>query len=249
MREQDLHAYSVPNGVPTTVLTLHQPLASLMVYGLKRVEGRVWNSAFRGPLWIHAASKEPTSEEIAEGEAFYRAVFAEDGVGAVQFPKMYPTSAVLGLVDVVNVTTAHEFLSWSSLSAGARLEGRANGADYFFLCEKAQRLVLPFAHTGQHKLWSLDGAVAKRAMAALQPCEQMPISFEGHAEVSRALADDSCCTASASMPATPRPGSPEDVNGDSDDEEMLRLVLALSLSDQAQLNPVELDVPPGFEGT
>lgn len=29
-------------------LTLHQPLASLMAYGLKRVEGRVWHSDYTG---------------------------------------------------------------------------------------------------------------------------------------------------------------------------------------------------------
>jgi hypothetical protein len=45
-------------GVPITVLSLHQPYASMLAYGLKRVEGRGWNSDFRGDLWIHAASKE-----------------------------------------------------------------------------------------------------------------------------------------------------------------------------------------------
>ena len=56
-------------GVPLTALTLHQPLASLMVAGLKRVEGRVWDSQFRGKLWIHAATKEISEEEIRETEA------------------------------------------------------------------------------------------------------------------------------------------------------------------------------------
>jgi hypothetical protein len=31
-------------------LTLHQPLASLMAYGLKRVEGRVWSSDYTGAI-------------------------------------------------------------------------------------------------------------------------------------------------------------------------------------------------------
>ena len=35
-------------------LTMHQPWASLLVYGIKRVEGRGWNTDFRGRLWIHA---------------------------------------------------------------------------------------------------------------------------------------------------------------------------------------------------
>lgn len=35
-------------------LTMHQPWASLLVHGIKRVEGRGWNTDFRGRLWIHA---------------------------------------------------------------------------------------------------------------------------------------------------------------------------------------------------
>ncbi|KAG0448854.1 hypothetical protein HPP92_027617 [Vanilla planifolia] len=38
-------------------LTMHQPWASLLVYGIKRIEGRSWPSPVTGRLWIHAASK------------------------------------------------------------------------------------------------------------------------------------------------------------------------------------------------
>jgi len=37
-------------------LTMHQPWASLLVAGIKRVEGRGWNTSHRGPLWIHAGT-------------------------------------------------------------------------------------------------------------------------------------------------------------------------------------------------
>ena len=39
-----------------TCLTMHQPWASLLVYGIKRAEGRGWNTDFRGRLWIHAGT-------------------------------------------------------------------------------------------------------------------------------------------------------------------------------------------------
>ena len=39
-----------------TCLTMHQPWASLLVYGIKRAEGRGWTTDFRGRLWIHAGS-------------------------------------------------------------------------------------------------------------------------------------------------------------------------------------------------
>ena len=47
-----------------TVLSMHQPWASLLVYGLKRIEGRGWPTEHTGRLWIHATSKQATSQEI-----------------------------------------------------------------------------------------------------------------------------------------------------------------------------------------
>lgn len=53
-------------------LSMHQPWASLLVAGIKRVEGRSWYSAHRGRLWIAAAAKRPSPQEISELEASYR---------------------------------------------------------------------------------------------------------------------------------------------------------------------------------
>ena len=47
-----------------TCLTMHQPWASLLVYGIKRIEGRTWSTEHRGSLWIHAAGKQPSQEDI-----------------------------------------------------------------------------------------------------------------------------------------------------------------------------------------
>lgn len=40
--------------------------------GLKRDEGRTWYSSHRGRLWIHAASKVPSDQEVGEVRDFYR---------------------------------------------------------------------------------------------------------------------------------------------------------------------------------
>ena len=50
----------------TACLSLHQPWASLLVAGVKTVEGRSWASEHRGPLWIASTAKPPTDEDIAE---------------------------------------------------------------------------------------------------------------------------------------------------------------------------------------
>ena len=42
-------------------LTLTQPWASLVASGRKQVETRSWYSSYRGPLYIHAAKRFPTS--------------------------------------------------------------------------------------------------------------------------------------------------------------------------------------------
>lgn len=46
------------------VLSMHQPWASLLVYGLKRIEGRAWPTDYNGRLWIHATSTKPTAQDI-----------------------------------------------------------------------------------------------------------------------------------------------------------------------------------------
>ena len=52
-------------GAPSlTCLTMHQPWASLLVYGIKRIEGRAWSTQHRGSLWIHAAAKQPSQQDI-----------------------------------------------------------------------------------------------------------------------------------------------------------------------------------------
>jgi hypothetical protein len=56
-------------------LTMHQPWASLLVYGIKRVEGRTWNSDLRGRLWIHAASIHPSQQTIDTVQQQYKQIY------------------------------------------------------------------------------------------------------------------------------------------------------------------------------
>uniref|UniRef100_A0A7C9AJ71 ASCH domain-containing protein n=1 Tax=Opuntia streptacantha TaxID=393608 RepID=A0A7C9AJ71_OPUST len=76
-------------------LTMHQPWASLLVYGIKRVEGRSWPAPIRGRLWIHAAGKVPEPETIKAVEEFYREIYAVNGIKDIKFPENYPISRLL----------------------------------------------------------------------------------------------------------------------------------------------------------
>ncbi|KNB41655.1 hypothetical protein JH06_4890 [Blastocystis sp. subtype 4] len=135
-------------------LTMHQPWASLLVYGIKRAEGRGWNTDFRGRLWIHAAAKEPSPELIASCEERYRQIYAEHGENIeITFPKHYPVSALVGCVDVVDVIP-HELLSKVPIPHTVAEE--EEGSPYVFLCQNYRRLVLPFSLSGDHKLWKMN---------------------------------------------------------------------------------------------
>merc|ERR1711879_464121 len=84
-------------------LSMWQPWASLLVAGIKKVEGRSWYSDYRGPLWIAAASRKPTEEEIKDLEDQYKDC-------GLAFPKHYPVSALLGRVDVVDMLSHEEYM-------------------------------------------------------------------------------------------------------------------------------------------
>lgn len=58
-----------------------------------RVEGRTWYTSHRGRLWIAAAAKKPTPQEIAEVEAMYRHIYKK-GAEAVQRNQIVNTKNV-----------------------------------------------------------------------------------------------------------------------------------------------------------
>ncbi|KAH8933822.1 hypothetical protein BDL97_18G049600 [Sphagnum fallax] len=68
-------------------------------------------------------------------EHFYREIYAVDGVTDVVFPEFYPTSVLLGCVNVVGCVSLPELANWKSLPEGVRLEGQTQ---FCWLCEDPQ---------------------------------------------------------------------------------------------------------------
>lgn len=91
-------------------ISMHQPWASLMVHGFKRFEGREWTSKFRGPLWVHATSQKPKPEEITALEEAYEQHYAQVGKDRPSFPQRYPTSGLIGRVDLVDIITLDQYM-------------------------------------------------------------------------------------------------------------------------------------------
>lgn len=136
-------------------LSMHQPWASLLVAGVKKHEGRTWYSPHRGRLWIAAAAKLASQEEIDAVEAPYRHIYDD-----ADFPEHYPTSCLLGCVDMVDCLAQEDYRS--------KFPEGESSSPYVFICENPQELFIKFPVKGKHKIWRLDGAMHKAAKKGLR---------------------------------------------------------------------------------
>ncbi|KAK8591324.1 hypothetical protein V6N13_031372 [Hibiscus sabdariffa] len=154
---------------------MHQPWASLLVYGIKRIEGRSWPAPIRGRLWIHAASKVPDESTIKAMEDFYREIYAVNGITDIKFPEHYPVSRLLGCVEVVGCLTCEELVQWEALPEGVRLEGQT---DFCWLCEQPKKLLVPFEMRGFQRVYNLEKKIYEAAVRGLVPVDSpAPVKF------------------------------------------------------------------------
>ncbi|XP_062868859.1 activating signal cointegrator 1 isoform X2 [Trichomycterus rosablanca] len=138
-------------------LSMHQPWASLLTWGIKRVEGRTWYTSHRGRLWIASAAKKPTSEEITEVETMYRQIYKQD----LQFPKDYPTGCLLGCVNMTDCLSQEQFREqYPQIS-------EESSSPFVFICTNPQELLVKFPMKGKHKIWKLEGRIHQSAKKGL----------------------------------------------------------------------------------
>ena len=119
-------------------LSMHQPWASYLICGIKIHEGRNWYSPHRGRLWIHAASKVPSEEEIIAVQAMHK------NAQNLKFPDNLPTSCLLGCVDVTDVFSQEEYRE--------KFPDGESGSPFVFVCTNPQELMIKFPMSGQHKI-------------------------------------------------------------------------------------------------
>uniref|UniRef100_A0A0A0LFF1 ASCH domain-containing protein n=1 Tax=Cucumis sativus TaxID=3659 RepID=A0A0A0LFF1_CUCSA len=157
-------------------LTMHQPWASLLVYGIKRIEGRSWPAPLRGRLWIHAASKVPEDSTIKAMEDFYRELYALDGITDLKFPEHYPVSRLLGCVEVVGCVRGEELKNWDKVPEGVRVEAQT---DFCWLCEQPQKLLIPFEMRGFQGVYNLEKRIFEAAVRGLTRVKcPLPVKFQ-----------------------------------------------------------------------
>ncbi|KAH7836890.1 hypothetical protein Vadar_007028 [Vaccinium darrowii] len=149
-------------------LTMHQPWASLLVHGIKHIEGRSWPAPLRGRLWIHAAGKVPDAATIKAMEDFYREIYAVDGITDLQFPQQYPVSRLIGCIEVVGCLRREELAYWNEVPERVRLQALT---DFCWLCEQPQKLRVPIEMRGFHGVYDLERKIYEAAIGDLVPVD------------------------------------------------------------------------------
>ncbi|KAK3746751.1 hypothetical protein QZH41_003564 [Actinostola sp. cb2023] len=141
---------------PGMCLSMHQPWASLLIAGIKTVEGRSWYTSHRGRLWIATTVKTPIDEEIAVVEDMYAELYPNE---KLNFPKVYPTACLLGCVDITDCLNNDEYKENCS-------DKTESESPFVFICENPQELLVKIPVKGQHKIWKLDSQTHKEAKVA-----------------------------------------------------------------------------------
>ncbi|XP_067327416.1 activating signal cointegrator 1 [Anolis sagrei] len=138
-------------------LSMHQPWASLLIKGIKRVEGRTWYTSHRGRLWIAATAKRPSQQEISELETTYKILLQKD----LEFPQDYPSSCLLGCVDLSDCLSQEQFKEqYPQLS-------QESASPFVFICNNPQEMIVKFPIKGKHKIWKLDSKIHQGAKKGL----------------------------------------------------------------------------------
>ncbi|KAM9183200.1 activating signal cointegrator 1 [Dugong dugon] len=138
-------------------LSMHQPWASLLVRGIKRVEGRTWYTPHRGRLWIAATAKKPSPQEVSELQATYRLLRGKD----LEFPCDYPSGCLLGCVDLTDCLSQKQFKEqYPDIS-------QESDSPFVFICTNPQEMIVKFPIKGSPKIWKLDSKIHQGAKKGL----------------------------------------------------------------------------------
>jgi hypothetical protein len=141
-------------GMVLPCLTVIQPWATLIAYGIKRVETRSWlppASLIGERLAIHAAARWTEAQAAFAATAGISALLSRIGVS----PSSLPLGAVVGVVRVASAGRT------SSLSAAEfQLVAMASCGDFdhggfAWILSEAEALSTPFPARGNPGLWSL----------------------------------------------------------------------------------------------
>ena len=145
----------------TKCLSMWQPWASLLIWGFKRFEGRVWDTDYRGPLWIHAGAKVPDKETIDSVESQYRKLY--QGVDLPPFPTSYPTGCLIGVIDLQDVIDQKVYTE----NVPKRYTGEST-EEHLFVVRNPRRLMVNVKCVGNKGIFDLEDSIVEGALHTLK---------------------------------------------------------------------------------
>lgn len=133
-------------------ISLHQPWASAVALGHKRIETRHWQPKFRGEIAIHAAKT--IDKDFAR---------VERTLG--RLPEKIPLGAIVAVAQLVRVEPTVDL----ELSIGAleRMYGNYAPGRYGWVLEQIRPLNFPVPCIGRQSLFSIDGDVLAQVRVQL----------------------------------------------------------------------------------
>ncbi len=140
-----------PRLMNVKAITIHQPMATFLAIGLKKIETRTWEPTFRGTLIIHASGQKWKPEELHEIIDFLPLPYVEREY--LMYEVRYPTGCIVA-------TSTLEDCVWMDsdyINGQSSLE-RKLGYWREGNCAWILKDVLPtkeIACTGRQKLWNV----------------------------------------------------------------------------------------------
>ncbi|CAK91611.1 unnamed protein product (macronuclear) [Paramecium tetraurelia] len=162
----DEQFFKVEDGIGC--LSMHQPWAQLVVEGFKRIEGRMWGTNYKGPLWIHAGAKQPETELISAIEHQYSQLYGNLN-NVPPFPARYPTGVLIGVVDMVGYVRAAEYNK-----IVPKEQQEEGDTEFKFVFRNPRKLLIPIQMRGSNNIFKLGDDILKIAIKQL---EKVPVKW------------------------------------------------------------------------
>ncbi len=137
-------------------ITLYQPFATFLALGMKTWETRSWGTNYRGLLAVHAGKLSSIEYQALNDDLAKRA-------WRVKVPpawrEPFPSGALLGVVQLVQVVSTDEF-DLRSVSSFDREFGDFSKGRYMWRCREPVMLGMPILMRGHQRLWKLPDCTA-----------------------------------------------------------------------------------------
>lgn len=131
-------------------ISLYQPWASAVAWGLKRVETRDWSTPYRGLLVIHAAKHFTEDERLMCGEYPFEDALRERRMTCYQLPR----GVALCIVELFNVVATDVLVQ--KISRKERVCGNYAPGRYGWVLEMVKVFDTPIPLRGMPGLFDVD---------------------------------------------------------------------------------------------